>query len=93
MNFFEWYGTGIIIILVLFSWQAYVLHDTLKKAANELYDVFIRKANMLSTVCLLVVALLGPLLIPIIAYLKFRDWQDGLAVDEDDNKDYPWSKE
>jgi len=93
MNFFEWYGTGIVIILALFCWQAYTLNDTIMKAVDEVYDIFIRRADGLSTSLLLVLALLGPLLIPAIAYFKFREWQDSLAVDDDDNIDYPWRDE
>lgn len=93
MNFLEWYGSGIVIILVLFSWQAYSTCATIKKAADEVYDIFIRRADGLSTSVLLIMALFGPLLLPAIGYFKFRSWQDGLTVDEDGNRDYPWSKE
>jgi hypothetical protein len=93
MNFFEWYGTGIVIIIALFSWQAYKDNDTIAKAADEVYDIFIRKASVISSSILLIVTLLGPLLLPVIVYFIFHAWRDGLAVDEDDNKDYPWSDE
>ena len=93
MNFIEWYGAGIVILLALFSWQAYDTNVTIKKAAYEVYDIFIRSADALSTSVLLIVALLGPLLILAIGYFEFRTWQNSLAVDEDGNRDYPWSKE
>lgn len=93
MNFFEWYGSGLVILLVLFAQQAYRDYGTIKKTMNELHDVFILRADKLSTSVILLVALFGPLLLLIIAYFQFRAWQDGLAVDEDGNRDYPWSKE
>ena len=93
MNFFEWYGSGLVILLILFAQQAYRVYGTIKKAAYEVYDILIRGADKLSTSVILLVALLGPLLLPIIAYFQFRSWQNGLAVDEDDNREYPWSKE
>lgn len=93
MSFLEWYGTGIVIIIALFSWQAYKDTDTIAKAADEVYDIFIRKASVISTGILLIVTLLGPLLLPAIAYFVFRAWHDSLPIDEDDNKDYPWSDE
>ena len=93
MAFLEWYGSGIIILIVLFCWQAIETTDTIKKAADEVYDVFIRRADMLSTSVLLIAALFGPFLVLWILYFIFRAWQDSLAVDEDDNRIYPWSKE
>jgi uncharacterized BrkB/YihY/UPF0761 family membrane protein len=93
MSFLQWYGSGIVILLALFGWQAYTLNDTIRQAVDEVYDIFIRKADVLSTSILLILSLLGPLLLPAIAYFKFREWQDSLAVDEDGNRDYPWSKE
>jgi len=93
MSFLQWYGIGIVILLMLFSWEALITNNTIKKAIDEVYDVFIRKADKLSTSVLLIVALFGPLLLPAIGYFKFRSWQDSLAVDEDDNRVYPWSKE
>ena len=93
MNFFEWYGIGLLILLILFAQQAYRDFGTIKKATDEVYDIFVRKADKLSTTVILLVALFGPLLLLIIAYLQFRLWQNGLAVDEDGNRDYPWSKE
>jgi len=92
MNFFEWYGIGIVILLILFAQQGYRDYRTIKKAASEVYDIFIRRADKLSTSVILLVALLGPLLLPMIAYFQFRAWQYGLAVDEDGNRDYPWSE-
>lgn len=93
MNFIQWYGTGVVILLMLFSWEAYNTNNSIKEAGNEVYDVFIRRADILSTSALLIAALAGPLLILAIAYFIFRAWQDSLAVDEDGNRDYPWSKE
>ena len=93
MNFLQWYGMGIVILLMLFSWEAYNTHNSIKEAGNEVYDVFIRRADILSTSALLIAALFGPLLVLAIAYFIFRAWQDSLAVDEDDNRVYPWSKE
>ncbi len=93
MNFFEWYGIGIVIILATLSWQAYEDKNTITEAVAQMHDIIIRKADALSTGILLIVALLGPLLLLAIAYFKFREWQDGLAVDEDGNRDYPWSDE
>jgi hypothetical protein len=93
MSFLQWYGIGIVILLMLFSLEAFKSNNTIKKAIDEVYDIFIRRADKLSTIVLLIVALFGPILIPAIGYFKFRSWQDGLAVDEDGNRDYPWSKE
>ena len=93
MSFLQWYGMGIVILLMLFSWEAYNTHNTIKKAANEVYDVFIRRGNVLSTSAILIAALFGPLLILAIGYFIFRAWHDSLTVDEDGNKDYPWSDE
>ena len=93
MNFIQWYGSGIVILWMLFSWQAYNTHDSIRKAAYEVYDVLIRRADILSTSVLLISALAGPLLVLAIAYFIFRAWQDSLGVDEDGNRDYPWSKE
>ena len=91
MNFFIWYGIGLFTILALFSVQAYSESRSIKVAADEVYDILIRKADLISNGLLLAVAWLGPLLILAIAYFQFRAWQDGLAVDEDGNRDYPWS--
>ena len=93
MIFLQWYVIGVAIVVLLFVQQAIRDNVTLKKAYDEVYDLFIRRADKLSTVILLLVALLGPLLIPAIAYFQLRSWQDSLAVDEDGNRDYPWSKE
>ena len=93
MNFFEWYGIGIAILFVIFAKQSYESNSTIKDAAFEMYHIFIRKADVLSSGILLLAALLGPLLVPIIAYFEFRAWRDNLAIDDEDNRDYPWSKE
>ena len=93
MSFLTWYGIGLVILFVLFAQQAYRDNATIKKAAGEVFDIFIRRADKLSTIVIFTVALLGPLLLPIIAYFQFRAWQNSLAVDEDGNRDYPWSKE
>lgn len=93
MSFLIWYASGLVIMLTVFAWQAIKDNPTLAKAANELYNIFIRKANKLSTSVLLLFALFGPLLLIALAYFRFRTWQNSLAVDEDDNRDYPWSKD
>jgi len=93
MIFLEWYGIGIAILFVLFGWHSYESTDTLRGAAMKTYDMFMRDADVVSTGILLIVALLGPLLLPAITYFKFREWQDSLAIDEDGNRDYPWSDE
>ena len=93
MNFLVWYGIGLIILFVLFAQQAYMDYRSIKKAANDLYDTFIRRGGALSTGVLLVAALFGPLLLPMIAYFKFRTWQNSLAVDDEGKLDYPWRKE
>ena len=93
MIFLQWYGIGVIILILLSVQQAIRDNDTLKAAAREVYGIFIGRAETLSTVVLLLVALLGPLLIPAIGYFVFRNWQNSLAVDEDDKLVYPWSKE
>ena len=93
MNFFEWYGIGLVILLILFAQQAYRDFRSVKKTAFDLYDTFIRRGDVLSTTVILVTALLGPLLLLIIAYFQFIAWRNGLSVDENNNVEYPWRKE
>ena len=93
MSFFEWYSIGFVIVFILFAQQAYRDYRSVKKAAFDMYDTFIRRADILSTSVILITCLLGPLLLPIIAYFQFRSWQNGLAVDDEGNIDYPWSKD
>lgn len=92
MSFFIWYGIGFVLLFLVFAQEAYKSNPTIKQAADEVYDIFIRRADMLSTGLIFVAALLGPLLLPTIIYFQFRSWQDGLAVDEDDKREYPWTK-
>ena len=94
MNFIQWYAMGVVVLLMLFSWDTYNKSNySIKIAANEVYDTLVRRADALSTSVLLITALAGPLLVLVIAYFIFRAWLDSLAVDEDDNRIYPWSKE
>ncbi len=95
MNFLGWYGIGVATIIITLWVEAYRHAHSMKfrQAFSEVYEILIRKADMLSTVLLSLVALLGPVLPFIVAYFIARNWYDSLAVDEDDNKDFPWTKD
>ena len=96
MNFLGWYGIGVATIVLTLLIEAYrhgCKEMRIRRAFSELYDILIRKADVLSTVLLGLVALGGPLLIVAIIYFVTRNWVDSLAVDEDGNRDFPWTKD
>ena len=90
MGFLTWYGIGVATLFVTFAQQA-ARESGVVNGAREMYDVFIRRGDVVSTSLLLLLALAGPLLIVGIAYLVGRNWYDSLPVNDDDTKVYPWS--
>lgn len=96
MNFLQWYGIGVTTIMLTLLIEAY-RHShrdmRVRNALSEVYQILIGRANILSTILLLLVSLFGPMLPVIFAYLIARDWYDGLTVDDDDNKEFPWTKD
>ena len=93
MNFLIWYAIGVLTLLVTFFVQGCVdapKGKRISRATSEMYDIFVKRADKLSTVLLGIVALLGPLLPVIFAYFIARNWYDSLAINDDGTKDFPW---
>ena len=96
MNFLGWYGVGVATILLTLLIEAYRhghRDKRIRRALSEVYEILIGRADMLSTIILLLVSLLGPVLPVAFAYCIARNWYDGLTVDDDDNKEFPWTKD
>ena len=96
MTFLEWYGIGVATIVLTFLIEGYrnsYRDMRIRRAFNEVYEILVTKADMASTIVLGLVALLGPVLPFAFAYFIVRNWYDALAVDDDGNKDYPWTKD
>ena len=96
MNFLIWYGIGLATVVITLFVDA-LLHSPkdrqIRRAFYELYNIFYKKADLVSTTILVVISLLGPLLTVIFVYFITSDWLDTLAVDENNKKIYPWSGE
>lgn len=91
MSFWTWLASGVLILFVLFLHQAYIDSGRkIGKAFADMYHTFVVKGDIFSTSVIFIFALLGPTLIPLIAYFFFRNWRDGLGYDENGNIDYPW---
>lgn len=96
MNFLIWYGIGvttIIITLFIESYRCNPKNRRIRRSFYELYQIFYKKADAVSTVVFVVAALLGPMLPVIFVYLIARNWYNGLPTDEDNKKIFPWSND
>lgn len=78
MNFYIWYGSGVLILLVA-MFQSIVREDGIQKALKEFNYLFVRNGDMFSTGLLLVIALFGPLLLVVIAYFLWHNWRNGFV--------------
>lgn len=92
MNFLTWYGIGVATIFITFLQQTW-RDNGLQSGLQEMYDTFVKRGDWVSTMLLLLLALGGPLLIVAIIYFVTRNWLDSLPVDDDGNRDYPWTKD
>lgn len=100
MNFLTWYGIGIATIVITLFIEALTYSPKghrIRQAFYELYSIFCKQTDLVSNVIVVatvvVVALLGPILLVIFAYLIARNWYDSLPIDDEDKKVYPWSSD
>ena len=93
MIFLGWYGIGAATIVILLLVESYINSRSISIAFRELYEILISKTDILSVTILLLVALLGPLVSVGIAHFMVRAWYDSLPVDDNDKKDFPWTKD
>lgn len=77
MNFLIWYGIGIATIIITLFVEAFLYGPKdrrIRRAFYELYKILYKKADAVSTVILVVAALLGPLLTVIFVYFIINNW-------------------